>query len=500
MSFKSDYRTQTVITPRPAPNASRQNSTSSPFMAKPEKTSLLIGKGGTSISFELDYADRDSREMVDAQELIQTTQTIETALEDITRRLDSLRPQIEKNGWHQMLAELNYLIGAGIRMSEQFKAIKEPYLESPIIPRYDIERLGLCITNALEHVKPIVSLLYNKKPMFEYISVTTVRALLSSLQHFARECCHAQYHIMNTYGAVEDATGPLAAKGRSTKSLKRRPAPRNVAPLYTMSSQAPAVQEPAIQRIIADPGIAPSPMAMSRSNSSFNMAGSARFPSSPTEGAPNDGEDEKNLSPEEHFDRIMTLLKKLVNLCVETSPPGNLATLRDYFAGQKFIYSQDARHEGHKRIAEAYSVLSKAAGDVYIEMDKLALLIPTIPDITYMSVEFVQFASAAMHLWSEVLVMNRTFTQQLGLRMGTAAAVKLQMREIHECAKSASKCIRSSPWGRRETPDPTTPLGAALGPAAAAAVPMKTNKFIDRYNTMNAGAFEARGRRIPNGP
>lgn len=88
------------------------------------------------------------------------------------------------------------------------------------------------------------------------------------------------------------------------------------------------------------------------------------------------------------------------------------------------------------------------------------------------------------------------------LSVSTNPEIKQQMKDIHSSIKAASSLIRSSPWGHYMTTEevipsqgammgrdnaslaphskqssvgsvPTTPLGAALGPAAAAAIPSR---------------------------
>jgi hypothetical protein len=220
----------------------------------------------------------------------------------------------------------------------------------------------------------------------------------------------------------------------------------------------------------------------------------ARYPNSPvdsqtsgdftaTQGIPKRGPP----GEEAHFLRIIANTRKLVRLCMEEHGNGSLASnLRDFFIRKQ--QESMSKPTNDPRAPERFQNLAKQCHEFARDLDQVSKYISGMTDPARMNTDFLFFLKGTINAYTDVLTGSRDYRNAL------PADIKTEMKEILRACKEVTAALTDSPWGwvMKETAGqnvpggayPTTPLGAALGPAAAAAAPRSNTggrSFNDRY-------------------
>lgn len=188
---------------------------------------------------------------------------------------------------------------------------------------------------------------------------------------------------------------------------------------------------------------------------------------------------------EVHFSRIIANTRKLVRLCMEEHGNGSLASnLRDFFLRKQ--QESMSKPTNDPRAPERFQNLAKQCQDFARDLDQVSKYILGMTDSARMNTEFLFFLKATINAYTDVLTGSRDYRNAL------PADIKTEMKEILRACKEVTGALTESPWGwvmkessGQSTPGgayPTTPLGAALGPAAAAAAP-RSNAGNRSFNT-----------------
>lgn len=219
----------------------------------------------------------------------------------------------------------------------------------------------------------------------------------------------------------------------------------------------------------------------------------ARFPTSPVDSqtsgdfSTTQGISKRGPSVEEaQFSRIITNTRKLVRLCMEEhGGNGSLASnLREFFVRKQ--QESMSKPTNDPRAPERFQNLAKQCQDFARDLDQVSRYIAGMTDPARLNPDFFFFLKATINAYSDVLAGARDYKNSL------PADIKTEMKEILRACKEVTTALSDSPWAwvMKEqsgltTPGgayPTTPLGAALGPAAAAAAP-RSNAGNRSFNT-----------------
>jgi hypothetical protein len=223
----------------------------------------------------------------------------------------------------------------------------------------------------------------------------------------------------------------------------------------------------------------------------------ARFPTSPVDSqtsgdfSATQGIPKRGPSVEEaQFSRIMANTRKLVRLCMEENGNGSLASnLRDFFLRKQ--QESMSKPTNDPRAPERFQNLAKQCHDFARDLDQVSKYILGMTDPARMTSDFLFFLKGTINAYTDVLTGSRDYRNAL------PADIKTEMKEILRACKEVTAALSDSPWGwvmkeqaGQNIPGgayPTTPLGAALGPAAAAAAPRSNTatgnrSFNSRYD------------------
>jgi hypothetical protein len=191
---------------------------------------------------------------------------------------------------------------------------------------------------------------------------------------------------------------------------------------------------------------------------------------------------------EAHFLRIIANTRKLVRLCMEEHGNGSLASnLRDFFIRKQ--QESMSKPTNDPRAPERFQTLAKQCHEFARDLEQVSKYIVSMTDPARMNADFLFFLKGTINAYTDVLTGSRDYRNAL------PADIKTEMKEILRACKEVTVALTESPWGwvmkeqaGQNVPGgayPTTPLGAALGPAAAAAAPRSNTggrSFNDRYN------------------
>ncbi|TLD18955.1 cell morphogenesis protein-like protein Sog2 [Venturia nashicola] len=219
----------------------------------------------------------------------------------------------------------------------------------------------------------------------------------------------------------------------------------------------------------------------------------ARFPTSPVDSqASGDFSAAQGIArrgppvEEAQFSRIITNTRKLVRLCMEEhGGNGSLASnLREFFVRKQ--QESISKPTNDPRAPERFQSLAKQCQDFARDLDQVSRYIAGMTDPARMNPDFLFFLKGTINAYSDVLAGARDYKNSL------PSDIKTEMKEILGACKEVTTALSDSPWAwvMKEqtglvTPGgayPTTPLGAALGPAAAAAAP-RSNAGNRSFNT-----------------
>ncbi|QDS76508.1 hypothetical protein FKW77_005645 [Venturia effusa] len=192
------------------------------------------------------------------------------------------------------------------------------------------------------------------------------------------------------------------------------------------------------------------------------------------------------LVEEAQFSRIIANTRKLLRLCMEDNG-GNgslVSNLREFFVRKQ--QESISKSNPDPRAPERFQNLAKQCHDFARDLDQISRYMSGMTDLARMNPDFLFFLKSTINAYSEVLDGARDF------RNSVPADIKTEMKAILNACKEVTAAISDSPWAwiMKEqsgltTPGgayPTTPLGAALGPAAAAAAPRTNRSFNSRYD------------------
>lgn len=219
----------------------------------------------------------------------------------------------------------------------------------------------------------------------------------------------------------------------------------------------------------------------------------SRFPTSPVDSqASGDFSAAQGISrrgppvEEAQFSRIIANTRKLVRLCMEEhGVNGSLASnLREFFVRKQ--QESMSKPTNDPRAPERFQNLAKQCQDFARDLDQVSRYVSGMTDPARMNPDFLFFLKGTINAYSDVLAGARDYKNSL------PADIKTEMKEILRACKEVTTALSDSPWAwvMKEqsgltTPGgayPTTPLGAALGPAAAAAAP-RSNAGNRSFNT-----------------
>lgn len=219
----------------------------------------------------------------------------------------------------------------------------------------------------------------------------------------------------------------------------------------------------------------------------------ARYPTSPvdsqasgdfsaTQGIPKRGPPVE----EAQFLRIIANTRKLVRLCMEEhGGNGSLASnLREFFVRKQ--QESMSKPTNDPRAPERFQNLAKQCQDFARDLDQVSRYISGMTDPARMNPDFLFFLKGTINAYSDVLAGARDYKNSL------PGDIKTEMKEILRACKEVTAALTDSSWAwvMKEQAGltapggayPTTPLGAALGPAAAAAAP-RSNAGNRSFNT-----------------
>lgn len=189
---------------------------------------------------------------------------------------------------------------------------------------------------------------------------------------------------------------------------------------------------------------------------------------------------------EAQFSKIIANTRKLVRLCMEEhGGNGSLASnLREFFVRKQ--QESMSKPTNDPRAPERFQNLAKQCQDFARDLDQVSRFISGMTDPARMNPDFLFFLKGTINAYSDVLAGARDYKNSL------PSDIKTEMKEILRACKEVTTALSDSPWAwvMKEqsgliTPGgayPTTPLGAALGPAAAAAAP-RSNAGNRSFNT-----------------
>ncbi|KAF2417657.1 hypothetical protein EJ08DRAFT_654477 [Tothia fuscella] len=550
-SLSKGYRSASIITPRMANHSSALApfSATSPATIKPPKTSYLIGKEGNIIGqFEQsDYAnveaarrleaarqDRD-RQAILTRHIIKAAFSCQISMLEQSRRLQFLRPSFDAQGAVPITDKLDDLVALINKHGERLSAIIGAYdhRDSPVMSPAQVKEFELGICNLMFTSGLLGKFFQQYMPDIWALGEEIMRMQFFSFVHGANEISIANSYLQKAYNLDEPIGRKVLMRNgeaATTSNALVRTTSRDIPPSQSVARQPGTSSSfkfpsspPTLNTIGLPPGTnqknltSPSDVPNLFSSQEFVNAGA-------------NGKDELM------FLQICKALTKMLTICVDES---KLIGIREYYHSMTEVISADSHLGPRSEKARGFNRLAHGANDCYEKMQMLGSMMGSMEQRgpSGAKPEFWLLVRDAVTIWHKLVKELKS------LAVSTNPEIKQQMKDIHSSIKTASSMIRNSPWGHYMTTDevptnnntrgdingrhdtlvrgemgpppgrdamgsrdavphvkqssiesvPTTPLGAALGPAAAAAIPSRGGGGGSRLNV-----FERADRYLAN--
>ncbi|KIW05135.1 hypothetical protein, variant [Verruconis gallopava] len=540
-TLRSDHRSHAIITPR-LPPSSAKLSDSSTLMTSPDSsdgsgmTAILMGQGGNVVT---QFQPNLSRSIDSARIISLWTKAIvhgSRALLAFIKILEYIRGSVVNGEWGE--AQLTRVDSLLRSLRNALRSLEDRRLLLPITqtPR-QMNLIGRSISSTLLQVfdltgvsRALLQDTLSKVVTDDVITkLLTVSIALGDNTDLASCIATAQYQLISARVVMMKARALLPSEffQKLEASQASVVARRHYAPsMGAISTNASSLGNPSVNTAVSlavrpVQSATQSPVGLSASSSVVDFPSSMSFASSPTASEPPfsswsnrmvDPEDARRTEVQDlQYTRLLSLLNRVIQACLSPEYSA-LKFLTECIQDKDQQVQANPGAPGNTPMAlrmwhETAESLTKTLAMVEKVVEYLPLA-PTAKEFNEMQ-QLQEYIRFMISFWGDFCATVSSI-RRAGLWKGMPGMIPKYMQMIHVPIKEFSKYLKASPqWmhlamdtsvlpGREqviaapnggeiapETPSesfPPTPLGAALGPAAAAAMARPNAAFMSRYD------------------